>query len=925
VTSGGSAVSGAVVEVISSGGLVTAVGLTTLTGLYTVQVPAGTYTLRASAFGKGTTTTSGGSITAGATLTVNLTVAPVGAITGTVRDGAGAAVANAQVLATAGTFARGAVTDASGAYAINMLPAGTYSVTATSGAVTATVNGIVVTGGATTSANLTLTGKTVSISPSVAVVAGGQTQQFTAAGTGLPVTWTRTPSTGTINSSGLYTAPSGTTPATVTVKATSQADSTVFATATVLVNGKLTLTLGASTVYGGNTVTNCRLTLSSPAPAGGLSLTLTSSNAAVMEPLPGIGISDTGLGTAEVLIPAGESQSAAFSVGTSTVTSDTTVSLTAVGYGMTAAASLVVKKTALHAIALGQSSVVGGNPAISNVVWLLGPAPDGGVTIAMASSDPAATVPSTVTVSEGNLGSNTFTITTTPVSATKTVTISATYDGTTKTAVLTITPAAAGVLNSLTLGATLLRGGATLTTNSVGIANPAGAAGVAVALSSSLPTVAAVPATVTIPAGGVSAAFTITTTAVAANTDVTISATAGGATLTRTLTVRPPYLNSLVIPATSAAGGNLARSNRVTLEAAAPAGGLTVTLTSSHPSVTPPATVVVAEGQTQSAYFDIATSPVAAPVDVTVTATLAGISKTDGLTVRLPWVSSMTVSSTSIVGPKTAISNKVTLDGPAPATGASVTLTSSHPAIAAVPASVVVAGGQTVSPYFDITTAGVTSPVVVTISATYNGTTRTDTLTVKPPAVSGISVATSVVGGLTATNNTVRLDGPAPAGGAIVAITSSHPAVASPPATVVVPAGATESAVFSIPTTAISTSVAVTFTASYGGVSKTDAMTVKAAALYSLTVSPTSLTGGVSATANRVTLNGPAPAGGAVVTLASSDPATAQTPASVTVPAGQTQSGYFTITTAAVASTRSVTITATYAGVAKTRTLTVNP
>jgi uncharacterized protein (TIGR03437 family) len=92
--------------------------------------------------------------------------------------------------------------------------------------------------------------------------------------------------------------------------------------------------------------------------------------------------------------------------------------------------------------------------------------------------------------------------------------------------------------------------------------------------------------------------------------------------------------------------------------------------------------------------------------------------------------------------------------------------------------------------------------------------------------------------------------------------------------------------------------------------------------LVSVTISPTTATGGGTAT-GTVTLSGPAPAEGLLIALQSSNPA-AKVPASVTVSAGET-SATFTVTTQAVSAAQNVTITASYAGVSKTATLTVNP
>jgi hypothetical protein len=93
--------------------------------------------------------------------------------------------------------------------------------------------------------------------------------------------------------------------------------------------------------------------------------------------------------------------------------------------------------------------------------------------------------------------------------------------------------------------------------------------------------------------------------------------------------------------------------------------------------------------------------------------------------------------------------------------------------------------------------------------------------------------------------------------------------------------------------------------------------------LSSLTLNPTSVTGGASLQ-GTVTLSGAAPSGGAVVMLASSNGAVASVPPSVTVATGAT-SASFTVTTTPVSVSTTANISATYAGLTKTATLTVMP
>jgi thermitase len=90
-----------------------------------------------------------------------------------------------------------------------------------------------------------------------------------------------------------------------------------------------------------------------------------------------------------------------------------------------------------------------------------------------------------------------------------------------------------------------------------------------------------------------------------------------------------------------------------------------------------------------------------------------------------------------------------------------------------------------------------------------------------------------------------------------------------------------------------------------------------------LSLYPTIVPGG-SSSWGMVILTAPAPWGGFVVNLSSSNPSVAAVPSTVTVPAGATIA-YFTVSTQVVSSTTRVMITASARGVSRTATLTVYP
>lgn len=176
-----------------------------------------------------------------------------------------------------------------------------------------------------------------------------------------------------------------------------------------------------------------------------------------------------------------------------------------------------------------------------------------------------------------------------------------------------------------------------------------------------------------------------------------------------------------------------------------------------------------------------------------------------------------------------------------------------------------------------------------------------------------------VVGGSNA-SGTVTLSPRAPAGGAVVALSSSSTFAVVPPS-VTVPSGAS-SATFTISTKVVSSDTKATISATYSGKTKTDNLTIEPvpAKLISLSLSPTLVPAGTPAT-GTVTLDKEPPHGGAVVRLSSDNPAV-KVPPNVKVDKNTTTET-FTIDTTHVATSATATISATYEGVTKTALLTV--
>jgi hypothetical protein len=143
----GTGLSGVSVQVYTSDGTFATSTSTTATGSYTVNgLPAGTYYARTSVFGAlsyvdelyddipclGCSVTSGVALvlTAGTTRSgVDFALAPGGRISGVVTDAGtevGLSNVSVQVFTSTGTFARSASTTATGSYAVNGLPTGSY-------------------------------------------------------------------------------------------------------------------------------------------------------------------------------------------------------------------------------------------------------------------------------------------------------------------------------------------------------------------------------------------------------------------------------------------------------------------------------------------------------------------------------------------------------------------------------------------------------------------------------------------------------------------------------------------------------------------------------------------------------------------------------------------------------------------------------
>lgn len=193
-----------------------------------------------------------------------------------------------------------------------------------------------------------------------------------------------------------------------------------------------------------------------------------------------------------------------------------------------------------------------------------------------------------------------------------------------------------------------------------------------------------------------------------------------------------------------------------------------------------------------------------------------------------------------------------------------------------------------------------------------------------PPLLAQITTSSTFPLGGTQLTGTVTLGGPAPAGGAIVALSSNNPVAFFPNGnTVTIPAGLA-SATFPIATKIVIAPSAVTLTASYHATQLAANFTiVPSFNLVSVSVAPARIIGmfGGDAAVGTVTLSGLA-SDNVVVQLTSANPAALTVPATVLVPPGS-MSATFPATALHVPADTSVLVSATYAGVKRTGTVTV--
>lgn len=490
-------------------------------------------------------------------------------------------------------------------------------------------------------------------------------------------------------------------------------------------------------------------------------------------------------------------------------------------------------------------------------------------TITLQSSAPGiAAVPSTVTVPAQAQ--------TTPIPVTAlapgTATISATLNGSTAQAAVTVQPGSP-TLTGLTPGTLQITQGAagSLTVT----LNAAQATETLVTLTSSQPTVVGLPATVAVPAGQLSQPFAVFGTSAGPAT-VTASLN-GSAVQSQVSVVLPlPTVVSLLPPALPLTEGST--------------GTLTVTVNASQPTATevglatsdPAVAGLAADRVSVPAQALSASFPVSglARGMATVTASLNGSTATSAVTVTPPpaMLYALTCPATLTVG-ATGLCT-LTLSA-TQLTDTVVPLTSSDPSVVTVPASGVVPAGQLAVP---VPVGGLALGPATLTAGPLNGSSRTADLQVVPPPPTLASLlpptGTLYVGAtatLSLSLNAAQLTDTA------VPLGASPSAVLGLPASVTVPAG---SLTAPVTVTGLTPGTATLTAGPLNGTQAQSTLSVNQLPPTLTSLAPASLSLPKGLIGSLTLTIAPTQPAATVVPLTSSDPTTVEVPPSLTIPAG---------------------------------------
>jgi hypothetical protein len=426
--------------------------------------------------------------------------------------------------------------------------------------------------------------------------------------------------------------------------------------------------------------------------------------------------------------------------------------------------------------------------------------------------------PTSVTVPAGSAFAQ-FNVGTPGVAAPTTVQITAKVGSTVLTAPLKILPA---VVNQIYVTADPpypigeISGGQQVLLG-INLTGNAGPNGFRVQIKSSDPAAALPPTSFTIPANSNSGLAVIQTYGVDSNTNVTFTVSYGTTTLTTPLAVLAASIagTSFEIPFVPGTGAN--GTALINLTAAAGPSGYPISLHSSSPNLVTQSSVNVPFKSSMIA-VPLQLTPVQTATTVTLTETAS--SGTTTATVQLTPSFAFRLVESSVVGGRNNLAT-IILNGPV-SSATKASLTTSSP-FALVPASITIPAGAA-SYQFQFATKPVTFATSVTVTCSLGGFTGTQTFTIEPASPSGLTLNPNPVIGGAKSVGTIQLPAPAPAGGAVVTVTSNSGAALVPQSITVGP-GKT-SGPFTILTGSVTQPTTALITVSYQGTSATQTLTI---------------------------------------------------------------------------------------------------
>ena len=282
--------------------------------------------------------------------------------------------------------------------------------------------------------------------------------------------------------------------------------------------------------------------------------------------------------------------------------------------------------TSVSALVLSPSEIGGGLTARGTVQLVTPAGPEGAEVTLMTTV--GASIPSSIVVAPGESEAS-FDIETLGVDESNTVTVKTERLGLRRLSRLSVHPLITSLKMSPSPVAGCLRSTGTIT-----LREPAPTGGLEIDVSSESTTVT-LPSRVKIKAGKNKGTFKANTSPVISTESVGITASYRGGERAGTLFVRPVGVKKVDLSPNPIVGGSTA-NGLVTLECPPAFGPITVTISSSGPSVAQPSSSVVIPEDVATAPFEVATAPVLQRTSSSIRATANGISKKRTLTIDPP-------------------------------------------------------------------------------------------------------------------------------------------------------------------------------------------------------------------------------------------------------------------------------------------------